>query len=114
MNRGERRRRNKVIYDRRSKLFYQIWHHPYIPCNEDEIDEYPYFSIYKNKRKAKTWKEFQEKDPSMHLYKNTRTIWHHGYWTKFDRKIMNKQSRKNAKLDLMNGDGKPFERYKYQ
>ena len=54
MNRGERRRRNKVIYDRRSKLFYQVWHHPYIPCNEDEIDEYRYSCIYKNKRKAKT------------------------------------------------------------
>ena len=39
MNRGERRRRNKVIYDRRAKLFYQVWHHPYISCNEDEIDE---------------------------------------------------------------------------
>lgn len=63
MNRGERRRRNKVIYDRRSKLFYQVWHHPYIPCNEDEIDEWRHSSIYKNKRKAKTWKEFQEKDP---------------------------------------------------
>lgn len=53
MNRGECRRRNKVIYDRRSKLFYQVWHHPYIPC-------------------------------------------------------------KNTKLDLMNDDDKPFERYKYQ
>ena len=111
MNRAERRRRNKVIYDRRSKLFYQVWHHPY---NEDEMNEYPYFSIYKNKRKSKSWKEFQEKDPSIHLYKNTRTILHFGYWTKYDRKIMNKRSRKNAKLDLMNGDDKPFERYKYQ
>ena len=71
-------------------------------------------SIYKSKRKAKSWKEFQEKDPSIHLYKNTRTIRHFSYWTKFDRKIMNKRSRKNAKLDLMNGDDKPFERYKYQ
>lgn len=78
------------------------------------MDEYPYFSIYKNKRKAKSWKEFQQKDSSIHLYKNTRTIWHFGYWTKFDRKIMNKRSRKNAKLDLMNVDDKPFERYKYQ
>ena len=50
----------------------------------------------------------------MYLYKNTRTLWHHGYWTKFDRKIMNKQSRINVKLDLMNGDDKPFERYKNQ
>lgn len=54
------------------------------------------------------------KRSSLHLYKNTRTLWHHGYWTKFDRKIMNKQSRRNAKLDLMNGDDKPFERYKNQ
>ena len=48
------------------------------------------------------------------VHKNTRTIWHFDYWTKFDRKIMNKRSRKNAKLDLMNGDDKPFKRYKYQ
>ena len=50
----------------------------------------------------------------MLVHKNTRTIWRFGYWTKFDRKIMNKRSLKNAKLDLMNGDDKPFERYKYQ
>jgi hypothetical protein len=46
----------------------------------------------------------------MHLYKNTGTIWSNGYWTKYERHRLNKQSRRNAKLDIKNGIDIAFER----
>ena len=46
----------------------------------------------------------------MHLYKNTGTIWDHGYWNKYDRHRLNKQSRRNAKLDIKHGEEIAFER----
>ena len=113
MNRGERRRRNKIIWNRRAKLFYQLWGHPTVPCSIDELPDHAH-RVQINKRywrNAENWKEFQAKDPSMQLYKNTGTIWEHCYWNKLDRKRMNRRSRYNAKLDLRNSDETPFERY---
>ena len=76
--------------------------HPYVECSKDEMNDYEYYSNIRGlyRKRASSWKKFQEKAPSIHLYKNTRTIWHHGYWTKYDRKIMNKRSRYNVKIDL--------------
>lgn len=111
MNRAERRRRNKVIWNRRAKLYYQIsWAN--IPCEENELPDHKIKGKINKKywRPAESWKEFQEKNPSMHLYKNTGTIWNHGYWTKYERHRLNKQSRRNAKLDILDGIEVAYER----
>ena len=111
LNRAERRRRNKVIYNRRAKLFMRLgWDH--VPCDKEEIPEHrlPYKINRRFWRRAETYKELQEKSPIMHLYKNTKTIWDHGYWDKYDRHRLNKQSRRNAKLDLLNDNDIIFER----
>jgi len=111
MNRAERRRRKQVIWDRRAKLYYRIsWAN--IPCEEQECPPHNY-KIKCNHRwwkPAENWKEYQQKNPSMHLYKNTGTIWDHRYWTKYERRRLNKQSRMNAKLDLRNGEEIIYER----
>jgi len=105
ITRAERRRRNKVIYDRRVKLYYQIWSAT-IPCTPEEVPIHDCRCRINHRywRPAESWKEFQEKDPSMHLYKNTGTIWDHGYWNKYDRHRLNKQSRINARKDLRAGE----------
>lgn len=112
MNRAERRRRNKVIWDRRVKMYYQMWHTPTVPCDPEEQPVHNYRRKINHRywRPAENWKEYQALDPSMHLYKNTGTIWSHGYWNKFDRHRLNKQSRINAKLDIRNGEEIIFER----
>ena len=106
INRAERRRRNKVIWDRRVKMYYQMWHRPVVPCTEEELPVHNYRCKINHRywRPAENWKEYQALDPSMHLYKNTGTIWSRGYWNKFDRHRLNKQSRMNAKLDIRNGE----------
>jgi hypothetical protein len=101
MNRAERRRRNKIVYDRRVKLYYHIWRSALVPCDKEET---PVHNKYYCSKKAESWKEFQEKNKSMHLYKNTGTIWDHGYWSKYERHRLNKQSRMNAKKDLRTGE----------
>lgn len=105
MNRAERRRRKQVVWDRRVKLYYQIgWAN--IPCEEQDCPSHNYRIKCNHRywRPAESWKEYQRKNPSMHLYKNTGTIFDHGYWTKYERHRLNKQSRMNAKLDLRNGE----------
>lgn len=111
MTRAERRWRDKIIYDRRAKLFYQTWLTT-VPCDEDELRVQD-----KNRRinrrfsrPAESWKELQDKNETMHLYKNTGTIYDKGYWTKYERKRLNKQSRMNAKQDLKNGVEDIYER----
>lgn len=111
MDRAERRRRKQVVWDRRVKLYYQIgWTD--IPCEEQDCPPHNHRINSKHHywRPAESWKEYQRKNPSMHLYKNTGTIWDHGYWTKYERHRLNKQSRMNAKLDLRNGEEIIYER----
>lgn len=112
MNRAERRRRKQVIWNRRVKLYYQMWHRPTVPCDPEELPVHNYRCKINHRywRPAENWKEYQKLDPSMHLYKNTGTIWEHGYWTKYERRRLNKQSRMNAKLDLRNGEEIIYER----
>ena len=109
--RAERRFRNRTIYNRRAKLFFRTYLNT-VPCTEEELPEFNYRCKITHRfwRPAETWKELQEKNPSMHLYKNTGTIWDHGYWSKYDRQRLNKQSRSNAKLDLRNGEEDIYER----
>ena len=101
MTRAERRWRDKIIYNRRAKLFYQTWLTT-VPCDEDElrVQDNNIRINHHFRRPAESWKELQDKNETMHLYKNTRTIWDHNYWTKYERKRLNKQSRMNAKLDI--------------
>jgi len=101
LNRGERRRRNKVIYNRRAKLYFRM-HCDLIVCTPEEkpIHERNYTMNHKYWKRAENYRELQRKSPSMHLYKNTGTIWDHGYWSKYERRKMNKQSRAFAKLEL--------------
>jgi len=110
MNRAERRWRNKRAYNRKTKEIYYSWMND-IPCPKEEA---PVQTKWRRNnqywRKAENWKEFQDKNPSIKLYKNTRTKWDHGYWNKFSRHLLNKQSRMNAKLDIRNGDEVIFER----
>ena len=116
LNRAERRRRNKVIYNRRVKLFYQLGWGRNIKVSEDEA--FPNDKRYAGTQtagdthwhKAESWKEAKERSNSLHLYKNTGTIWSRGYWNKYDRHRLNKQSRRNAKLDLLNGEEIAYER----
>ena len=76
ITRAERRRRNQVVYDRRSKLFYQIWQHPTVPCTEEELPVHNYRCKINHRywRPAENWKEYQALDPSMHLYKNPNVM----------------------------------------
>ena len=106
MNRAERRRRKQVIWDRRVKRFYQMWKRPTVPCTEEELPEFNYRGKINHRywRPAKNWKEYQKLNPSMHLYKNTGTIWDHGYWTKYERHQLNKKQRKEGKQELHNYD----------
>lgn len=111
MNRAERRFRNKTIYDRRAKLFLRLgWN--IVPCDPDEmpIHEGRYRINHRYWRRAENYQELQEKSPSMHLYKNTGTIWDHGYWNKYDRHRLNKQSRVNARHDLRAGEEDVYDR----
>ena len=113
MNRGERRRRSKVIYNRRAKLFMQLGIDT-IPCDINELPAHDH-KVRINRhfwRRAENYKELQKKSQTMHLYKKTGTIWQ-SYCNKLDRKRMNRRSRYNAKLDLRNSDETPFERYDY-
>lgn len=109
--RAERRRCKQVIWDRRAKLYYQIyWAN--IPCEENgcPIHNYRIKRNHRWWRPAENWKEYQKKNPSMLLYKNTGTIWDHNYWSKYERHRLNKQSRMNAKLDLKHGEEIAYER----
>ncbi len=116
MNRAERRRRTINKYNSRVKLFYQIGWGRNIKVSEDEA--YPNDKRYAGTQsigdthwhKAESWKEAKEKSNWLYLYKNTRTLWDHGYWNKYDRHRLNKQSRRNAKLDIKNGIEIAFER----
>jgi hypothetical protein len=111
ITRAERRRRKQVIWDRRVKRFYRIWNGT-VPCTPEELPVHNYRCKINHRywRPAENWKEYQALDPSMHLYKNTGTIWSNGYWTKYERHRLNKQSRRNAKLDIKNGIDIAFER----
>ena len=111
ITRAERRRRKQVIWDRRAKLFYRIcWAN--IPCEVDECPPHNYRIKCNHRywRPAENWKEYQQKNPSMHLYKNTGTILDHGYWDKYKRHRLNKQSRINARLDIRKEEDVIFER----
>lgn len=111
ITRAERRRRNKVIWDRRAKVFYRTWYTG-VPCDSEELPEHNYRCKVNHRywKPAESWKEFQEKNPSMHLYKNTGTIWDRGYWSKYERHRLNKQSRRNAKIDILDGIETAYER----
>lgn len=111
ITRAERRRRNKVIWNRRAKLYYQIsWAN--IPCNiEDTLVNNTGININHHYwRPAENWKEFQHKNPTMYLYKNTGTVYDRSYWSKYERRRLHKQSRRNAKLDIKNGIETAYER----
>ena len=111
ITRGERRRRNKIIWNRRAKIYYQIcW--ASIPCEINECPQHKYGININHHywRPAENWKEYQQKNPTMHLYKNTGTIYDRSYWSKYERRRLHKQSRRNAKLDIKNGIEVAFER----
>lgn len=111
ITRAERRRRKQVIWNRRAKLFYRTWFAK-VPCEPEEALDHDKRIRFDNHfwKPAESWKEYQQKNPSMYLYKNTGTIWDHGYWNKYARHRLNKQSRRNAKIDIMNGIETAFER----
>lgn len=105
MNRAERRFRKQKVYDRRAKLFLRLWLND-IPCTAEEVPVHLQNRYRLNKRywrPAETYQELQKYSETMHLYKNTGTIWDHGYWAKYDRHRLNKQSRVNARNDLKAG-----------
>ena len=116
MNRAERRRRTINKYNSKVKLFYQINNGIVIKVSADEA--YPHDKKFAGTQtigdthwhKAESWKEAKERSNWLHLYKNTSTLWDRGYWNKYDRHRLNKQSRRNAKLDLKNGEEVAFER----
>ena len=116
MNRAERRRRTINKYNSRVKLYCQLGWGQKIKVSEDEA--YPSDRRYAGTQtsgdthwhRAESWKEAKERSTWLHLYKNTGTIWSRGYWNKFDRHRLNKQSRRNAKIDLMNDEEVAFER----
>lgn len=111
ITRAERRRRNKVIWNRRAKLYYQIcWAN--IPCNiEDTLVNNAGIKInHRYWKPAENWKEYQHKNPTMYLYKNTGTVYDRSYWSKYERHRLHKQSRRNAKLDIKEGIETAYER----
>lgn len=116
ITRAERRRRTINKYNSRVKLFYQIGWGRYIKVSESEA--YPNDRRYAGTQSisdthwhnAESWKEAKERSNSLHLYKNTCTICSRGYWNKYDRHRLNKQSRMNAKLDIKHGIEVAFER----
>ena len=112
INRAERRYRKQVIWDRREKRFYQMYNNPTVPCEKEELPVHNYRCKTNHRcwRPATTWKEYQTLDPSMRLYRNTGTIWDHGYWNKYDRHRLNKQSRINARHDLKVGEENIYDR----
>ena len=116
MTRAERRRRTINKYNKRVKLFTQLGWGRNIKVSEDEA--YPSDRCYAGTQsvkdthwhRAESWKEAKEKSNWLYLYKNTGTIYGRGYWSKYERRRLNKQSRMNAKLDLLNGEDIAFER----
>lgn len=110
MNRGERRRRNKIIYNRRAKLFFKTLF-SMIPCNLEDIPIHELSRVKINHRfwrEAETWKELQKFNPTIHLFKNTRTIWNRGLWSKYDKHIKNKKIRREGKNEIRNYDQDNF------
>ena len=116
MNRAERRRRTINKYNAKVKLLYQLGFGKKIKVSEDEA--YPNDKRYAGTQSmgdeywhsAESWKEAKKRSNWLYLYKNTRAVWERGYWNKYDRHRLNKQSRRNAKLDIMNGEDIAFER----
>lgn len=107
MTRAERRFKNQIIYDRRAKLFFRT-HLTDVECDVNDMpihyrNRYHYCRKFP-KRPAETWKDLQENSRSMHLYKNTRTIWRHNYWDKWEMKLMNKRSRLESRLKIKQYD----------
>lgn len=102
IDRAERRRRNKAIWDRRVKMYYQMLCNPTVPCDPEELPVHNYRCKMNHRcwRPTENWQEYQKLNPSMRLYKNTGTIWSRSYWNKFNRHRLNKQSRINARRDL--------------
>ena len=102
LNRGERRRRNKVIYNRRAKLFFRLGSN-LIPCSIEEtpINEKKYSMRKKHWRRAENYKELQDKSTTMHLFKNTGTIYNRCFLNKYEKRQLHKQSRFNSKLMLL-------------
>lgn len=112
ITRAERRHRNRRVYDRRAKLFFHLWNNDYaIICGkEDALPQSKFRGNGKYYRPAHNYKDLQKNSKSIQLYKNTGTIWDHGYWNKYERHRLNKQSRINARLDLRNEEDVIVER----
>ena len=116
MDRAERRRRTINKYNSRAKLFYQIDNGIVIKVSADEA--YPHDRCFAGTKttgdthwhKAESWVDAKNRSNWIHLYKNTGTIYDRSYWTKYERRRLNKQSRRNAKLDIMHGEEVAFER----
>lgn len=110
ITRDERRRRNEVHYDRKVKNLYYTCSRS-IQVEKDETNPNDRCaSSGKYWHKADSWIDFKNRSNWVYLYKNTGTIYDHGYWSKYERRRLNKQSRINARLDIKKGEEVPFVR----
>lgn len=69
----------------------------------DDGQAYPHEKkAYRDKiyREAENIQDLERNSPTLWIYKNTRTPWHESYWTKYERKRVNKSSRMHVKEDL--------------
>ena len=96
-----------VDWNKRIKTFYRLGDKR-IHC--DNLDELPdhekkYYKINGHYWKdAESWKELKQKSHWVYMYKNTGTVYDRSYWSKYERRLMNKQSRQEAKQEIRNYD----------
>ena len=105
MNRALRRKLKLKYWYKKIKTFYRLGDKRIWCDNENELPDHEkkYYRINGHYwRDAESWKELIRKSNWAYMYKNTRTVYDRSYWTKYERRQLNKQSRQEAKKEMRN------------
>lgn len=107
MNRALRRKLKLKYWYKRIKTFYRLGNKR-IPCdNAEELPDHEkeHYKINRHHWKdAESWKDLKQNSTWAYMYKNTRTVYNRSYWTKYERKLLNKKKRQEAKKEIQNYD----------
>lgn len=107
MNRALRRKLKVKYWNKRIKTFYRLGDKRVWCDNENELPPHEKKWCRINGhywRDAESWKDLKKNSNWAYMYKNTRTVYDRSYWSKYERRLMNKQQRQEAKKEIRNYD----------
>ena len=107
MNRALRRKLKLKYWYKRIKIFYRLGDKR-IPCdNENELPAHEkkhYLINTHHWKDTESWKDLKINSIWAYKYKNTGTIYSRSYWSKYERRLLNKKQRQEAKQEIRNYD----------